>query len=184
MKKTFLRPLLATVAAALIFSCQQPAPGADEKSKDTGTTVQEDTAITDQTVSPDEKNVIRLLAEKGKAKGPAIKYMPEWKAFGWFTAKDTIVWDVNVLKAGNYTVQMEWSVDDAEAGKSYVLTAGGASLKGVVGKSGSWETYVLKPIGRIELKAGRQEIVFRPDADFSKGALLDLRELQLTPENE
>jgi len=146
-------------------------------------TVLTDPTITDNTVLPDEKNVIRLVAEKGKGKGPAIQYMPEWKAFGWFTAKDTVTWDVAVLKSGNYTVQMEWSVDDAEAGKSYVLTAGDASLKGMVEKSGSWETFVKKDIGRIELKEGRQEIVFRPDADFSKGALLDLRELQLTPEN-
>jgi hypothetical protein len=173
--------LLCTVVAAV--SCQQQTPASGEKSNDARAALLQDPTITDSTVVPDDRNVIRLVAEKGAAKGPDIKYMPEWKAFGWFTAKDTVTWDVVVVKSGGYTVQMEWSVDDAEAGKSYVITAGDAMLKGVVGKSGSWETFVAQNIGRIELKEGRQQIVFRPDADFAKGALLDLRELQLTPEN-
>src|SRR5690554_4615527 len=30
----------------------------------------------------------KLTAEKGQGIGPNIKYMPEWKAFGWFMGKD------------------------------------------------------------------------------------------------
>lgn len=120
-----------------------------------------------------------LTAETGKGEGPAIKYMPEWRAFGWFTSSDSVLWDVNVSNAGNYDVIMEWSVDDAEAGKEFVLSSGADQLTGTVGKSGSWEVYKTENIGTIKLDKGRQTIIFKSAREFSKdSALLDLRNLK------
>jgi hypothetical protein len=34
--------------------------------------------------------VVHLTAENGKPLGPEIKYMPEWKAFGWLKAKYSV----------------------------------------------------------------------------------------------
>src|SRR5690606_29707979 len=33
---------------------------------------------------------LRLIAESGQGIGPNIKYMPEWRAFGWYTAADRV----------------------------------------------------------------------------------------------
>jgi hypothetical protein len=50
-----------------------------------------------------EKNgTLRLSAEKGKAIGPEIKYMPEWRAYGWFTAADRVEWLVQIPETGIY----------------------------------------------------------------------------------
>jgi hypothetical protein len=122
---------------------------------------------------------LRLTAEKGRGIGPDIKYMPEWKAFGWFTAKDSIVWDVEVPSDGKYEVKMEWSVSDQESGKVFVLSTSHKKITGLVEKSGSWETFVKESIGKIHLKKGYNRVVFKSGQEFEKGALLDLREITL-----
>src|SRR5690606_14689977 len=122
-----------------------------------------------------------LDAINAKAVGPDIKYMPEWEAFGWFTAKDHVEWDVEATLPGLYRVGLEWSVSDDEAGKGFILEAGDAQLKGKVGKSGSWETFKRENIGQIRLEKGYQKVIFKPSENFEKGALLDLRRIKLRP---
>jgi peptidoglycan-N-acetylglucosamine deacetylase len=142
----------------------------------------EDTINRPELIKPENSGTIRLPAAKARALGPEIKYMPEWQAFGWFTAKDRVEWDVDVSRKGKYEVHLEWSVSDEEAGKPFILEAGKQRLTGKVDPSGSWETYKTVKIGTLQLAAGRQTLVFRPASDFAEGgALLDLRELTLIP---
>lgn len=122
-----------------------------------------------------------LSAQKGKGIGPKIAYMPEWKAFGWFTAKDRVEWEVEVTKAGTFDVVLDWSVDDKTAGNAYYFKAANSRINGTVGKTGSWETFKQQKIGRITLKAGRQKLTFGSDIDDIKVGLLDLRTITLTP---
>jgi peptidoglycan-N-acetylglucosamine deacetylase len=123
---------------------------------------------------------LRLTAEKGRGIGPAIQYMPDWKAFGWFTSNDSVVWEVDVPMEGAYEVWLDWSVSDEEAGKEFILKAGYENIRGIVDKSGSWETFQRKPIGTIQLKKGYNKVIFKSYGEFGeKGALLDLREITL-----
>ena len=140
-----------------------------------------DTVNHPEVVRPGPDGTVRLVAETGRAIGPGIKYMPEWKAFGWFTAADRVEWDIEGIKNGRYDVYLEWSVSDEEAGKPFVLQIGNQKLAGQVGKTGSWETFKTQKIGTISLTADRQKIIFKPDSKFEKGALLDLREVTLIP---
>lgn len=138
-----------------------------------------DTINSPRLVTQDFSDSLVLTAETGKGIGPKIKYMPEWRAFGWFTSADSVVWDVEVKNAGDYDVMLEWSVDDGEAGKEFILSSGAKQLTGSVGKSGSWETYKTESIGTMKLEAGRQNIVFKSGRAFSAdSALLDLRNLK------
>jgi hypothetical protein len=123
--------------------------------------------------------VVHLTAENGKPLGPEIKYMPEWKAFGWFTAKDSVEWEADIPAAGEYNVRMEWSVSDEDAGKEFILIADKDQLTGIVDKSGSWETYKTKDVGSINLEQGKQKFIFRSNTKFDEGAILDLRSLKL-----
>jgi hypothetical protein len=107
-------------------------------------------------------------------------YMTEWAAFGWFTDKDRVEWEVDVAKAGAYDVWMEWSVSDRDAGNPYLFQVGDQSLTGTVEKTGGWDTYRKAKIGRVQLKAGSQRAVFKPNGQF-KTALLDLRQIHLVP---
>ncbi|GGG73845.1 hypothetical protein GCM10007415_01510 [Parapedobacter pyrenivorans] len=136
-----------------------------------------DTLHFPQLIRQEEAEPLVLDARRGVGIGPEIQYMPEWKAFGWFHAKDSVAWDIEVNQAGNYEVTLEWSVSDEEAGKEFILETRRQQLKGVVGKSGSWETFKKAVIGHIQLDKGYQRVVFRPvSPEFEEGtALLDLR---------
>ncbi len=144
-----------------------------------------ETATTEEgpaVVIPSNDGSLALTAENGVAIGTEIKYMPEWKAFGWFRSEDRVEWTVDVQKAGEYKATLEWSVSDEEAGKEFVLEAGSQKIVGTVEKSGSWETFESAEIGSIQLAEGRQKIVFRSNQEFdAEGALLDLRHVVLEP---
>ena len=140
-----------------------------------------DTINKPRLVQPAADASLLLTAQNGAAIGPDIKYMPEWRAFGWFTAADRVEWDVDVKTAGEYEAFLEWSVSDEEAGKEFLLEAKDQKLIGTVGKSGSWETYKIEKVGVIKLDAGLQKISFRSNQHFDKGAILDLREIKLVP---
>lgn len=121
-----------------------------------------------------------LTAAKGKAIGPDIKFMPEYQAFGWFTSKDRVEWEVDVQKTGDYQVEIIYSVDNAEAGKEFILTSPSSQLVGKVLPSGNWETYRTLKAGKIHLVAGIQKLVFKSKTQFKAGgAILDLREIVL-----
>lgn len=134
-----------------------------------------------QQVNAEADGTLRLTAAKGKGVGPDIKFMPEWRAFGWFTAKDKVEWEVSAPKAGDYDVELDWSVADEDAGKEFLLEANGEKLTGIIVTTGSWETYKKAMVGKIKLREGLQTVAFKSNKDFDKGAILDLRELKLTP---
>lgn len=130
---------------------------------------------------PSADNKILLTAENGKGIGPDIQYMPEWNAFGWFTAKDQVVWDIELPQGGDYEVWMEWSVSDEESGKDYVISNGDQEITGTVAKSGSWETFQTIKVGKINLKSDYNQIMVKSKDSFDKGALMDLKALTLIP---
>lgn len=132
-------------------------------------------------VKTEADGTIILRAEVAAASGPDIKYMPEWKAWGWFTALDRVEWDVDVKDKGKFDVYLDWSVSDDSAGKAFLFEAGGQRITGKVGKTGSWFTYRYEKIGRIRLPAGNHKAVFTGTAQSGKGALLDFRTIKLVP---
>lgn len=134
-------------------------------------------------IQPEEDGILYLRAEIARAIGPKIAYMPEWKAFGWFTEEDKVEWDVNIPEKGRYDVYLEWSVSDKESGKPFVFETNGREISGKIEKTGSWLTYRTEKIGRVKVLAGRQKITFKPGSKSEKGALMDLREVRLVPVN-
>ena len=128
-----------------------------------------------------EGKAIELRAEMARAIGPEIKYMTEWRAFGWFTEMDRVEWDLELMKAGTFEVYLDWSVSDEEAGKPYVFEAGNQRIGGIIGKTGSWFTYRYEKLGRIKLSAGTNKLIFKAADHSPKGSLLDLRSLKLVP---
>ena len=178
--------LTGLIVGCLLFSCNTDtkkntsAPDSDTVRGPAAQNVMSaDTVNKPELVRAQVDGSFLLTAENGKPIGPEIKYMPEWKAFGWFTAADRVEWDVDVIHPGDYEVQLEWSVSNEEAGKEFLLEAKDSRLTGVVGQSGSWETYKNEKVGRIKLSADNQKIVFRSNTKFDKGALLDLRQIKL-----
>lgn len=87
---------------------------------------------------------------------------------------------MQIPESGVYEVNIEYSVDNLEAGKQFILFSSSANLKGIVARSGSWETYKLAKAGTIKLNKGVQKITFKSQTKFAKGAILDLREVRLS----
>lgn len=136
-----------------------------------------------QTVRPAADGHMHLWARQARGLGPRIEFMPEWDAFGWFTAADRVEWQLADVKPGHYRVLMTWSVSDKEAGKPLVIEAGAHQLEAVVEKTGSWETFITAPLGVIYLGEDVDTLVLRPASRFAEGALLDVRKLELVPED-
>lgn len=124
--------------------------------------------------------LLRLTARNGRGIGPKIAYMPEWWAFGWFTNRDRVEWDVEVELEGEYQAELVWSVSDDTAGNEFLLEAGKQKLTGTIDRSGSWETFKAKNIGTIKLKPGKQKIVFKSNKPDVDAGMLDLREIKLS----
>jgi neutral ceramidase len=143
--------------------------------------IKRDTVNHPELVKPARDGSLNLTAATATAIGPNIKYMPEWKAFGWFNAEDRSEWKVQVEKNGKYDVYLDWSVSDSEAGKPFVFEAGNRKLKGKIGKTGSWFTYRKERIGTISLTKGVKKMVFKSNPNSAKGAVLDLRQVVLVP---
>lgn len=180
------RAIAAIVFATVIVSCgsepthQEPVVADTDSVEQKVTVTSADTVNNPRLVTASADGSYLLTAETGKPVGPNIKYMPEWRAFGWFTSDDRVEWETDIAQAGEYDVFLEWSVSDEEAGKTFLMEAGKEQLTGTVEKSGSWETYKNEKIGKIALTQGKQTIVFRSKTKFKKdGALLDLRQLKL-----
>jgi hypothetical protein len=176
---------IGIIAAFLLFSCNnetkknEDAPNPNVVQDSIAKDASADTVNKPALVTAQPDNSLLLTAENGKAVGPNIKYMPEWRAFGWFTGADRVEWEVDLRQPGEYDVHLNWSVSDEEAGKEFVLEAKDKQLTGVVGKTGSWETYKNENIGKIKLSEGSQIIIFRSKSKADTGALLDLRQIKL-----
>lgn len=122
-----------------------------------------------------------LSSWQAGTQGSKIKYMPEWKAFGWFDAKDQAIWKVNIENAGKFDVYLDWSVSDASAGKSFELIIGNKNIKGRVDKTGSWFTYAVKKIGSVRLKTGEMTVVLKSGSAKEDGSMFDVRAVKLVP---
>lgn len=133
-------------------------------------------------VTPEQDGRIYLHASDAESVGPNIQYMPEWKAFGWFNTDDKARWEVDVKKRGKYKVYLEWSVDDARSGKSFLFGNTKDVIKGKIQQSGSWFTFRTERIGTILLGSGLNELIFRSGNTSEEGAMLDLRKLILVPD--
>lgn len=126
-------------------------------------------------------NIYYLSSWLAGTAGNRIKYMPEWKALGWFEAKDQAIWNVDITKSGKYDVYLEWSVADTVAGKSFVLQAGNKQIRGKVEKTGSWFTYQSKKIGSLWLKEGKETVLLKSGSPTQEGYLFDVRAVRLIP---
>lgn len=124
---------------------------------------------------------INLMASAGRGVGPTIEYMEDWRAFGWWTSKDTVVWNIDVPESTTYQVELDWSVSDEDAGKAIRIIAGDAERMVTIGKTGGWETFKQEVVDTIRVTGGEQKLMIVPaDVDLD-GPLLDLRRVRLIP---
>jgi putative heme-binding domain-containing protein len=132
-------------------------------------------------VTASADGVLHLRAADCEIHGGDITFEAEFANLGmWHGEGDHAVWSLEVPNDGKYRVDMNYACDNSVAGNSLVLSIAESILTHKVAGTGRWSDYGNARLGEVELKSGRQRMTVRP-AGPVRGALLDLREIKLTP---
>jgi putative heme-binding domain-containing protein len=134
-----------------------------------------------QLVKPATDGTLQLYPTTCEIYGPTIVMEQLFKNLGkWESENDRAVWNVELPKAGRYTMWLNYSCQDEDAGNTWLLEAGDKSLSGKVTATGSKDRYEEIRVREIDLPAGAQQITFR-SAGPIKGSLLQLGGVLLKP---
>jgi putative heme-binding domain-containing protein len=125
---------------------------------------------------------LRLTAADCEIYGTTLVLEPQHGNLGyWSSEDDHAAWTAEVKRPGRYAVWLEWACDPSAAGNAFVLDAGDSRLTATVAGTGNWDAYKRARVGAVQLTAGRQRVVMRPDGKV-RGALIDLKSIRLVPE--
>ncbi|MBI1902633.1 MAG: c-type cytochrome, partial [Planctomycetia bacterium] len=128
-----------------------------------------------------KEGVFALLAVNCEIYGGEIAFegQGQFKNIGfWHDVNDHVIWTVEVDKAGEYDVFLDYACSDESAGNPFILEGGSSPLRGKVSPTGGWDKYRKQKIGTLKLDAGQRRIILRPDGEQLQRALMDLRGVQ------
>ena len=134
-----------------------------------------------RSVRAGEDDSFLLLATESEVYGDTLVVEKTHDNLGhWQTMNDRAIWPIYVAHGGRYEVWATWACDKKSAGNSMVIECGNSSVVHQVATTGSWETYQRSKFGTLDLPDGAQRLAVRPH-DRIKGAMIDLKSLQLIP---
>jgi alpha-L-fucosidase len=109
-------------------------------------------------------------------------YEADKKCIGfWTNPLDTVSWSFSVSKPGTYDVQLELACDSSSDGSLTSLILGNQELQFVVPASGGWSSFTKLDIGKLNLiESGKQTVTIKARM-MPKGAVMNLRSVQLRP---
>ncbi len=132
-----------------------------------------------ETVKAGGDGSLKLLATSASIFGKTLIFEDKHHNLGyWASPDDQAVWTIEVPKEGRYEVWIDYACETA--GNSFALQIGAARLTQKVNGTASWELYRRVKIGTLRLTAGRQDVLIRAEGTI-RGALIDLKEIHLTP---
>lgn len=134
-----------------------------------------------EVVKGDSKGVIRLTAANAQIYGPSLVFEPEHGNLGyWHSEADRAVWDFNVGFGSTFTVAIDWSCAEADAGNRYHLTIGNREYQGTVPSTGGWSNFQVDNVAFQALHPATHRLELRAEGPL-RGALADVRTIILTP---
>jgi len=132
-------------------------------------------------VRVDDQGVLHLRARSAKIFGPRIVFETKYGNLGfWSSPQDQAVWTVEAPAAGRYKIEIEYACPQSMAGDTLQISAGQQTAQAKIASTKTWDEYVWKEAGEVTLTQGPAEIVARSAGEI-RGALMDLREIRLTP---
>lgn len=99
----------------------------------------------------------------------------------WQDVGTSLLWSINVQKAGTYRVEMDYSLTDPHYGSKVAITVGDQTLFALPKSTGEWTKYQRGAVGEVVLKEpGELPVSIKP---VSKpwGFVMNLRSLALIP---
>jgi mono/diheme cytochrome c family protein/glucose/arabinose dehydrogenase len=135
----------------------------------------------DAVIRPGADAALLLPARLAIAYGQQLAYRPSLDVLApWRHEHDVAEWRVHVDAGGRYQVLVTLAADEASAGDRFVVETERSRTSGLVQSSGGYATFHEYAIGSIELAAGVNRIVMRPDGPLRR-ELADVRSLRLAP---
>jgi hypothetical protein len=133
------------------------------------------------TVAPAADGSFKLSAAVAEIFGDSLVFEPGHANLGfWQSPSDRAIWTLEVPKAGNFDVWLDWA-NPGPAGKHRLrLEAQGVRLESALGSTGSWENYQQAKVGTLHLSKGPVRVVARGVPPLRE-PILDLREIRLVP---
>ncbi len=130
-------------------------------------------------IQADRDGVMLLPASAAKTYGQKLGYRPSLNVLApWRIDTDVAEWLIQVPESGAYEVLVTLAADEASAGDAYVIESANTSVKGVVQSTGGYESFKEQSAGTIQLKAGVQSLLMRPEGAL-KQELADVRAVRL-----
>jgi len=130
-------------------------------------------------IQADADGTLLLPASAAKTYAQKLAYRPSLNVLApWRIETDVAEWMIQVPAEGEYEVFVTLAADEASAGDAYVIEAESTSVKGMVKASGGYESFAEQLAGTIQLKAGAQSLLMRPEGAL-KQELADVRALRL-----
>jgi putative membrane-bound dehydrogenase-like protein len=122
-----------------------------------------------------------LLAKDCEIYGKTLVFEPQYGNLGyWQSDDDHAAWSFEIVRPGKYAVSLDYACEEGAAGQTVALDVGGQRLTAKVPGTGNWDSYRQLPLGQVELAAGVQPLVVRPDGRLG-GPLIDLKSVRLRP---
>lgn len=132
-------------------------------------------------VRPGEDGSLRLTARNCSIYGRSLVFEEQFANLGYWTSEDDMAeWVLHGVKPGRYEVTLEYACHDGSAGDRLVVQVGDQRIEFKVPGTGDWENYRKVALGTLNLEAGEHRLIAR-SAGPIRNALIDLREIRLTP---
>ena len=86
-----------------------------------------------------------------------------------------------IVRPGTYEVEIVQACPNDQAGSTFTLTLGKASLAGTVTATGDWERFATKSLGTLKVTdAGKLKMSLKPTKKVA-GAVMNIRAIVLRP---
>ncbi|MFO0901685.1 MAG: PVC-type heme-binding CxxCH protein [Pirellulales bacterium] len=137
-------------------------------------------------VVSEQRGQLRLAAAQAEIFGDEIQFEAPFQNIGyWHALDDHAAWNIKTPRDGRYDVYLEGACADESAGNAWRLEIDGdVRLKGRIAGTGGWNQFRRTKVGTVDLKAGPQRWIVRPDGPTLRGALVDLRAIWVVPEGQ
>ncbi|HWB09938.1 MAG TPA: PVC-type heme-binding CxxCH protein [Pirellulales bacterium] len=122
-----------------------------------------------------------LLAKDCEIYGKTLVFEVQYGNLGyWQSDDDHAAWSFEIVRPGRYDLSLDYACDDGAAGQAVAVDIAGQRLTSKVPGTGNWDSYRQLQLGQVELAAGVQPLVVRPDGRLA-GPLIDLKSVRLRP---
>jgi len=126
---------------------------------------------------------IRLHAKDARVHAKNMRYEPQASknTLGYWTQpEDWADWEFDVTSPGNYEVEITQGCGKGSGGAEVAVAVAGQTLKFTVQDTGHFQNFVQRPIGTVDLPAGKQTLSVKPQTKPG-AAVMDLRRVVLRP---